>query len=87
MCSSEYGGSQSGGGIGGRFGCWGVAVSVVIVLLLECCMPVVGIFSCDTIPFLVVIIFCGERLRRIGVREGVLNFRCVVGLLWFVLCR
>ena len=50
-------------------------------------MPVVGIFSCDIVLFLDVVTFCGERLRRIGVREGVLSFRCIVGLLCFVLCR
>ena len=44
-------------------------------------MPVVCIFSCDIVLFLYVVTFNGERLRRIGVREGVLNFRCVVGLL------
>ena len=50
-------------------------------------MPVVGIFSCDIVLFLDVVTFCGERLRRIGVHEGVLSFRCIVGLLCFVLCR
>ena len=31
--------------------------------------------------------FCGERLRRRGVRDGEIDFRRIVGLLWFVLCR
>ena len=58
-----------------------------VLLLLRCCMPVVGIFSCEIVLFLDVGTFCGERLRRIGVRKGVLSFRCIVGLLCFVLCR
>ena len=50
-------------------------------------MPVVGIFSCEIVLFMDVGTFCGERLRRIGVREGVRNFPCIFGLLCFVLCR
>ena len=50
-------------------------------------MPVVDTFSCDIVLFLDVDTFCGARLRRIGVRDGVLGFRCIVGLLCFVLCR
>ena len=30
---------------------------------------------------------CGERLRRSGVRDGVIDFRRIVELLWIVLCR
>ena len=58
-----------------------------VLLLLRCCMPVVGIFSCEVVLFLDVGTFGGERLRRIGVRKGELSFRCIVGLLCFVLCR
>ena len=48
-------------------------------------MPVVGIFSCEFVILLLDNTFDGERLLRIGVREGVLSFRCVFGLLCFVL--
>ena len=30
---------------------------------------------------------CGERLRRSGVRDGVIDFRRIVELLWIALCR
>ena len=46
-------------------------------------MPVVGIFSCEIVVPLLDSTFDGERLLRIGVREGVLSFRCVFGLLCF----
>ena len=58
-----------------------------VLLLLRCCMPVVGIFSCEIVLLLDAGTFDGERLRRIGVRKGVLGFRCIFGLLCFVLCR
>ena len=48
-------------------------------------MPVVGIFSCEIVLLPDDSAFDGERLLRIGVREGVLSFRCVFGLLCFVL--
>ena len=48
-------------------------------------MPVVGIFSCQIVVPLLDNTFDGERLLRIGIREGVLSFRCVFGLLCFVL--
>ena len=73
--------------MGGRFGCWGIVVTTGVLQLLRCCMPVVDTFSCDIVLFLDVVTFCGARLRRIGVRDGVLGFRCIVGLLCFVLCR
>ena len=46
-------------------------------------MSVVGIFSCEINVPLLGSTFDGERLRRVGVREGVLGFRCVFGLLCF----
>ena len=50
-------------------------------------MSVVGILSCEIVVHLLDSTFDGGRLLRVGVREGVLSFRCVFGLLCFVLGR
>ena len=46
-------------------------------------MSVVGIFSVEIVVHLLDSTFDGGRLLRVGVREGVLGFRCVFGLLCF----
>ena len=82
LCSLEEGGSQSSGGIGGR---WGV-VSVGVLLVLRWCMSVVGAFSCGLAVIFLDSTFVGGHLPRIGVRESVLGFRCAFRLLCFFLC-
>ena len=46
-------------------------------------MPVVGIFSCEIVVPRLDSTFDDGRLLRVGVREGVLGFRCVFGFLCF----
>ena len=46
-------------------------------------MSVMGIFSCELVVIFPDSTFVGGRLLRIGVREGVLGFRCAFKLLCF----